>query len=108
MRPGEQRDDQHDRHGRVSEPQLFEIAQAAAARGHLAIDRGIEAVVLVAEPAEGAHQRQIVDDVDHLAVDGGGLVGEIVMQRLAGGGEMEHRDHHTAGDHDQAPPPSAG
>ena len=48
-RPGEQRDDQHDRHGGVSQPQLFEIAQAAAARDHLAIDRGIEAVVLVAE-----------------------------------------------------------
>ena len=30
-----------------------------------------------------------------------GLVGEIVVQGLAGGGQTEHRDHHGAGDDDQ-------
>ena len=53
-------------------------------------------MVLAAEAAEGADQRHIADDVDHLAVDGGGLVGEIVMQRLAGRGQAEHRSTMSA------------
>ena len=101
-RPGEQRDGQHDRHRGMGQSQLFQIAQAAAARDQLAVDRRVEPVVLMAEAAEGAHQRHVVDDVDHLAVDGGGLVGKIVMQRLAGRGETEHRNHHAARDHDQS------
>ena len=51
-----------------------------------------------AEAAEGAHERHVADHVDHLAVDGRRLVGEIVMQRLAGGGEAEHRDDDDTGD----------
>ena len=58
--------------------------------------------MLAAEAAEGAHQRHVADDVDHLAVDGGGLVGEVVMQRPAGGGEAEHQADHDAGDKRQA------
>jgi hypothetical protein len=58
--------------------------------------------VLKAEPAKRAHQRHVVDDIDHLAIDGRGLVGELVMQRLAGGRQMKHRNHHDAGDHDQS------
>ena len=100
--PGQQRDRQHDGDGGVGQPQLFEIAQAAAPRGQFPVDGGVEPVVLVAEAAERPHQRHVVDDVDHLAVDRGGLVGEIVMQRLARRGDAEHRDHHGAGDHDQA------
>ena len=76
----------------MSQPQLFEVAQAAPPRGHLPVDGRVKAVVLVVEPAERPHQRHVVDDVDHFAVDRGGLVGEIVVQRLARGGEAEHRD----------------
>ena len=101
-RPGQQRDGQHHRDRGMSEPQLFEIAQAASARRQFPVDGRVEPVVLEAQPAKRPHQRHVVDDIDHLAVDGGGLVGEIVMQRLAGGGQAEHRDHHDAGDHDQA------
>ena len=77
-------------HDGVKDAQLLEIEQAAPARRHLAVDGRIEAAVLAAEAAERPHQRHIADDVDHLAVDGGGLVGEIVMQRPAGGGQAEH------------------
>ena len=55
-------------------------------------------MVLAPHAAERAHQRHVADHVDHLAVDGGRLVGEFVMQRLAGGGEAEHRDHDHAAD----------
>ena len=99
--PGQQRDRQHDRDAGVQQPQLFQIAQAASARRQFPPHRGVEAVMLIAQPAERPHQRHVVDDVDHFAVDGGGLVGEIVMQRLAGRGEAEHRHHHEARDHDQ-------
>ena len=74
----------------MEDAQLLEIEQAAPPRVHLAIDGGVEAAVLAQEAAEGAHQRHVADDVDHLAVDGRGLVGKIVMQRPAGGGEAEH------------------
>ena len=99
---------QDDRNTGVQQPQLFQIAQAASPRRDFAPDGGVEAVVLVAQAAERPHQRHVVDDVDHFAVDGGGLVGEVVMQRLARRGQAEHRDHHEARDHDQPAPPSAG
>ena len=101
-RPGQQRDRQHDRDRGVGDPQLFEITEAASARRQFPVDGGVKPVVLVAEAAKRPHQRHVVDDIDHFAVDGGGLVGEIVVQRLAGGGQMEHRNHHRAGDDDQA------
>ena len=41
-------------------------------------------------------------DVDHFAVDGGRLVGKVMMQRAPGGGEPEHDEHENAGDDDQA------
>ena len=87
----------------MSDPQLFEIAQAAAARRQFPVDGRVKAVVLVSEPAKRPHQRHVVDDVDHFAVDGGGLVGEIVMQRLARGRQAKHRDHHDAGDRRSSP-----
>ena len=108
MAQAEQRDGQNDGDRGVGDPQLFEITQAAAARRQFAVDRGVEPVVLVAEAAKRPHQRHVVDDIDHFAVDGGGLVGKIVMQRLAHGGQMKHRNHHRAGDDDQSSPPSAG
>jgi hypothetical protein len=61
----------------------------------------IAAVVLEAEAAKRPHQRHVVDDIDHLAIDRGGLVREFVMQRLASRGEVKHRNHHGAGDGDQ-------
>ncbi len=75
----------------MKDAQLFEIEQALAPRLHFAIDRRVEAPMLAQEAAEGAHQRHIGDDVDHLAVDGGGLAGEVVMQRLAGRRQPEHQ-----------------
>ena len=64
--------------------------------------------MLAQEAAERPHQRHVADDVDHLAVDGRGLVGEVVMQRPAGGREAEHHEHHDAGDDGQRRRPSAG
>ena len=101
-RPVQQRKRQHERDRGMGQAQLFEIAQAAAPRGHFAVDGGIKAVMLVVEPAECPHQRHVVDDVDHFAVDGGGLVGEVIVQRLAGGGDPEHGDDDDACDHDHA------
>ena len=102
-RPGEQAEGQGDRHDRVENAQLFEIEQAAPPRFHLAIDGGVEAAMLAQKAAERPNQRHIGDDVDHLAVDGRGLVGEVVMQRPAGGGETEHDAHHDAGDDGEVP-----
>ncbi len=97
-RPGEQAERQDDRHHGVQDAQAFEIEQAASARLHLALDGGVEAAVLAAQPAERAHQRHVADDVDDFAIDGGGLAGEIMVQRAAGGREAEHHRHHDAGD----------
>ncbi len=106
--PGQQRDRQHDGHCGVGEPQLFEITQAASPRRQFPVDGGVKPVVLEAEAAKRPHQRHVVDDIDHLAVDGCGLVREVVVQRLAGGGQAKHRDHHAAGDRRSGLPPSAG
>ncbi len=98
--PGEQCDGQHQRDAGMDQPQLFKITQTAAPRDELAIDGRVEALMLVGQPAECPHQRHVADDIDHFAVHDRRLVGEIVMQRLAGRGEAEHRNHHGAGDHD--------
>ncbi|MGY3037655.1 hypothetical protein ACVIIV_006825 [Bradyrhizobium sp. USDA 4354] len=100
-RPGHQRNRQKHGYSGMQQPQLFQITQAAASRGQLLVHRRVEPLMLVADPAEGAHQRHVADDVDHFAVDHRRLVGEIVMQRLAGGCQTKHRNHHAAGDHDQ-------
>ena len=92
----------------MGQPQLFEIAQASSPRRELPVDGGVEPVVLVAQAAKRPHQRHVVDDVDHFAVDGGGLVGKIVMQRLSGRRHVEHRDHHDGGDHDHDGATSSG
>ena len=97
-RPGEQAERQHDRHHGMKDAELFEIEQAPAPRIHFAVDGGVEAPVLAGETAERPHQRHIADDVDHFAVDGGGLVGKVVMQRPPGGGQAEHQAHHDAGE----------
>ena len=101
-RPVQQRDRQRQRDHGMGEAKLFQIAQASAPRGQFAVDGVVEAVVLVVEPAERPHQRHVVDDVDHFAVDGGGLVGVVVMQRLARGRDPEHGDEDDACDHDHA------
>ena len=79
-RPGQQRDGQDDGDRGMGEPQLFEVTQAAAPRRQFPVDRGVEPVVFVAEAAKRPHQRHVVDDIDHFAIDGGGLVGKVVMQ----------------------------
>ena len=106
--PCQQRDRQYDCHDGVKQPQLFEIAQAASAGIEFPLDGGVEAVVFVAQAAEGADQRHVADDVDHLAIDRSGLVGEFVMQRLARRSEAEHRHHHDTRDHDQPRATSPG
>ena len=88
--PGQQTDRQRNSKGGMDEPQLFEITQGASARRQFTVDGRVKPVVLEAETAEGAHQRHVVDDIDHLAIDRRGLVGEIVVQRLASGGQMKH------------------
>jgi hypothetical protein len=85
----------------VEQPQLLEIAQAATAGVEFPLDGSVEAVVFVAETAESTDQRQVADDVDHLAVHRCRLVGEVIMQRLARRGEAEHRHQHDSRDDNQ-------
>ena len=106
--PGQQRNRQHDGHGRVRQPEFLEIAQAPSPRAQFPADRAIEPVVFMTEAAEGAHQRHVVDDIDHLAVHRGGLAGEIVMQGFARRREAEHGKDHDGGDRRSAPPTSRG
>ena len=101
-RPGQQPDGQYHGDAGMDDAQLFEIAKAAPARRQFPVDGSVKPVVLEAEAAECAHQRHVVDDIDHLAIDGRGLVGEVVVQRSAGSRQMEHRHDHRTGDHDQA------
>ncbi|MGY3360745.1 hypothetical protein ACVWZK_007408 [Bradyrhizobium sp. GM0.4] len=101
-RPGHQGDREHDSDAGMDKPQLLQIAQAAAARGEFPVHSRVEPLMLVPDAAEGTHQRHVADNVDHLAVDDGGLVGEVVMQRFPCGSEAEHRKHHAAGNHHQA------
>ena len=101
QRPGHQRDGEHHGDHRVKQPHLLQIQQAAPPRAHLAPDRSVEPAVFALEAAEGPYQGHVADDVDHLAVDRRGLVGKIVMQRLAGGGEAEHRQDENGRDQHQ-------
>ena len=98
-RPGEQADGECHRDERVDDAQPLQIPEAALARGHLAVDGAVETAVLAAKPAIGAHQRHVADDVDHLAVDARGLVGEVVMQRAPRTRHAEHGDDHDPADH---------
>ena len=59
---------------------------------HLAADRLVEATMLAPHPAEGVHERQVRDDIDHLAVHRGRLARETVMQRLSSGSQAKHHD----------------
>jgi hypothetical protein len=52
--PCEQRDRQHDGHDGVKQSQLLQIPQAAPARVEFPLDSRVEAVMLVAQPAECA------------------------------------------------------
>ena len=61
---------------RMGDAQLLEVAQAAAARRRLAGDGRVEARTLEADAAEGAGQAHVGDDVDHLAVNPRGAIGE--------------------------------
>ena len=80
QRPDEQRDRHHDDRQRVGDPHFLQMAQAAAARRQFAGDRRVEARALVADAAEGARQAHVGDDIDHLAVNQRGAVGERAMQ----------------------------
>jgi hypothetical protein len=99
--PGQQADGQDDGDHRVGQAQLLQVDQAPLPRSHLAPERRVEALALAPDPAECAYDRQVADDVEHLAVDGCGLVGEIMMQGLAGGGETEHGDDDDRGNDHQ-------
>ncbi len=77
----------------MEQPDLLEIQQAAPPGPHVATNRLVEPGKFAAYAAECPDQRHVADDVDHLAVDGGGLVGIVVMERLAGGGETEHGEY---------------
>jgi hypothetical protein len=94
--------------GRVGEPQLLEITQASATRRQFPIDGRVEAVVLEVKAAKRPHQRHVVDDIDHLAIDGRGLVGEIVMQGLTRGPPGETSQSPLRLRRRSIPRPSAG
>ena len=100
-RPRQQADRQHDRDERVEQPQLFEVDQAPPPRRGFTLERGIEPAMLAAHSAKRTHQRQVGDDIAHLAVDRRRLVGEVVMQGSPGRGATKHRDNHQDSDHHQ-------
>jgi len=84
-RPSQQPYRQHDHDDRVKEPELFEVLQAPPARPNFASHDLIKSLVFAIQAAEGAHKRQIADDIDHFAIDRRGLVCEFVMQRPSRG-----------------------
>ena len=101
QRPSEQTQHQDHRHQGMHQPQFFQITQATGARRQLSIDRGVELAMLAQKAAECLHHDDIANDVDHLAIDRGGLIGEIMVQRLARSGDAENRDNDGAGDDGQ-------
>ena len=100
-RPGEQTDRQNDGGNGVRQAELLQIGQAAPARLHLPLHAVIEARMLALQSAKRPDERHIADGVDHLAVDRGGFVRELMMVRRTGGGELEHPDDENAGDEQQ-------
>jgi len=79
----------------MGQPQFFQIAQATPTRRHFHYPPWHRSVVLDGLGHKTPAPTACCDHIDHLAVDGGGLVGEIVMQGFAGRREAEHRDHHA-------------
>ena len=52
-------------------------------------------------PAEGPDQRDIADNIDHLAIDRSRPVGKFMVERTAGGCEAHHREYNDHGDQEQ-------
>ena len=96
--PCEQPDGQKDGDHGMQQPKFLEVEKAPLAGGHFVADRFVEPAVLAAQPAKGTNQRHIGNDVDHLSVDRGCLVGKIVMQRLACVGKAEQGDNQEGRD----------
>ena len=90
-RPGEQPGRHQGRDHGVQNAQPLQIIETAPPRVHLAVDDRVKAGVLAPTAPEGIDQRHVADDVDHLAVDRGGLIGEIVVQRATRRGETKHQ-----------------
>ena len=100
--PGQEANGQDHGNRGMNEPQPFEIAQASTPGMQFTADSRVEPLMLVVQAAERPHQRHVVDDVDHFAIDRCRFVGKIVVEWLAGGSQTEHGDHYGAGDHDQS------
>ena len=100
-RPAQQPDSQEYRDTGMQQAQLLQIKEAASPRGHLPVDRSVEPPVLATEPAERPDQRHISNHVDHFTVHRGSAVGEFVVQRPAGGGQVKHGHDQNSGEHQQ-------
>ena len=99
--PAEQQDGDADHHHGMHQPQYLDVAQALPPGGHLQAQRPGQARALPMEAAEGADQRHVGDDIGHLAVDRGGLVGEVAVDRPAPGRVLEQHHHQKARKHGQ-------
>jgi hypothetical protein len=97
--PGRKSDCQQNSDQGMQYSQSLQIQQAAPPGGHFAIDDRIEPAVLAADAAERVDDRQVADDVHHLAVNSGSLVGKVMMQGPSRDGHPEHcKDHDTGND----------
>src|SRR6266540_658580 len=78
------------------------LTRTAPPRRLLPVHDRIEPAMLATETPECPNQRHVADDIDHFAVDRGGLVGKIMVQGPAGGGEAEHGENQDSGNQDQS------
>ena len=92
--PEQQSDRNQDRDHGVHDAHALEIQHAAPPCRHLLPDGLAEATELVRKLAEGFDERHVADDIDDLTVDRRGLRGEVLMQRLAGGRDLEQANDH--------------
>ena len=99
--PGQQRDDQEDGYCSVEQAQFFKIEKAAPARRHFPVDGGVEPAMLATNPAKRPNEGHVADDVHHFPIHRRRSVGEFVMQRPPGGGQVEHGYYQNTGQRHQ-------
>jgi hypothetical protein len=73
----------------VEQAQFFQIQKAAPTRRHFPVDGCVEPAVLATDPAKRPDQGHVADDIHHFPIDRRRSVGELVVQRSAGGGQAD-------------------
>ena len=73
----------------MEQAQFFQIQETAPARRRFPVDGGVEPAMLATDPTKRPDQGHVADDIHHFPIDRRRSVGEFVMQRPAGGGEVD-------------------